>query len=173
MEIVLMGYMGSGKSTVGKYISDRGNLSFIDLDTYIEQREELSINEIFRRKGEIYFRIKEAFYLKEVLDTKKNYVLSLGGGTPCYGTNMNSIKESTAISYYLRASIPTLVARLEKGKQNRPLIATLNDDQLMEYIGKHLFERAPFYEQANFKMNINDTSVEEIADEIFSKLNMQ
>ena len=168
-----MGYMGSGKSTVGKYISDRGNLSFIDLDTYIEQREELSINEIFRRKGEIYFRIKEAFYLKEVLDTKKNYVLSLGGGTPCYGTNMNSIKESTAISYYLRASIPTLVARLEKGKQNRPLIATLNDDQLMEYIGKHLFERAPFYEQAIFKMNINDTSVEEIADEIFSKLNMQ
>ena len=126
-----------------------------------------------KSKGEIYFRIKEAFYLKEVLDTKTNYVLSLGGGTPCYGTNISSIKESTAISYYLRASIPTLIARLQKGKQDRPLIAALNDEQLMEYIGKHLFERAPFYEQASFKMNINDTSVKEIADEIFSKLNMQ
>ena len=173
MEIVLMGYMGSGKSTIGKSISSRLQLTFIDLDNYIEQREDSSIKEIFKNKGEIYFRIKEAFYLKEILDTKTNYVLSLGGGTPCYGTNMDLIKESTAISYYLRANIPTLVARLQNGKENRPLIATLNDEQLLEYIGKHLFERAPFYEQAAIKININDVTIEEISEAILSKLNTQ
>jgi shikimate kinase len=173
MEIVLMGYMGSGKSTIGKTISSRFDLTFIDLDTYIEQREELTIKELFISKGEIYFRRKEGVYLKEILETKTNYVLSLGGGTPCYGTNMNLIKESKAISCYLKGNIPTLVARLQKGKQNRPLIATLNDDELLEYIGKHLFERAPFYEQAAFKININDASVKEISEAISSKLSTQ
>jgi shikimate kinase len=170
MEIVLIGYMGSGKSTVGRYISEKLDLTFIDLDNFIAQKEELSIKEIFKMKGEVYFRIKEALYLKEILETTSNYVLSLGGGTPCYGTNMNSIKESNAISYYLKGSIPTLVERLQKEKQNRPLIATLNDAQLLEYIGKHLFERAPFYEQAAFNVPINNKSVAEISEEIFSKL---
>jgi shikimate kinase len=173
MEIVLMGYMGSGKSTIGKSVSERFKLDFIDLDSYIEQKEELSIKEIFTTKGEIYFRIKEALYLKEVLEHKTNYVLSLGGGTPCYGANMEDIKESGANSYYLKANIPTLATRLQNGKQNRPLIATLNDEQLFEYIGKHLFERAPYYEQAEFKININDASVEEVSNVISATLNKQ
>ena len=173
MEIVLMGYMGSGKSTIGKCISERLHLPFIDLDAYIEQKEEVSIKELFSSKGEIYFRLKEGLYLQEILDTKTNYVVSLGGGTPCYGTNMERIKESTAISCYLKANIPTLVARLQKGKQDRPLIAALNDDQLLEYIGKHLFERAPYYEQAAVKININDKSIEEISEELVATLNRQ
>lgn len=173
MEIVLMGYMGSGKSTIGKSVSERFKLDFIDLDSYIEQKEELSIKEIFTTKGEIYFRIKEAEYLKEVLESKKNYVLSLGGGTPCYGSNLESIKESNAVSYYLKANIPTLATRLQNGKQNRPLIATLNDEQLFEYIGKHLFERAPYYEQSEFKININDNSVEEVSNAISATLDKQ
>jgi len=171
MEIVLMGYMGSGKSTIGKHISERLNLTFIDLDAYIEQKEDQTIKALFSSKGEIYFRLKEAEYLQEILETKTKYVLSLGGGTPCYGTNMNRIKESTAISCYLKANIPTLVARLQKGKENRPLIASLNDAQLLEYVGKHLFERAPFYEQAAYKININDRSIEEISDDVVATLN--
>lgn len=173
MEIVIMGYMGSGKSTIGKYISKKNNLNFIDLDNYIEQREKLSIKEVFSQKGEIYFRIKEAFYLKEILDSKKNYVLSLGGGTPCYGTNIGLIKESNALSFYLKGSIQTLIQRLRNEKESRPLIASLNDEQLLEYIGKHLFERAPFYEQASFKIAINNKSVKEIAEDFISILSRQ
>lgn len=173
MEIVLMGYMGSGKSTIGKRISERLDLTFIDLDSYIELKEELSIKELFKSKGEIYFRVKEAEYLQEVLDTKTKYVLSLGGGTPCYGTNMNRINESAVVSCYLKANIPTLVKRLQKGKQDRPLIASLSNEQLLEYIGKHLFERAPFYEQAAYKININDRSIEEISDDVVATLSTQ
>jgi len=173
MEIVLMGYMGSGKSTIGKRIAERYKVAFIDLDAYIEQQEKLPIKELFSRKGEIYFRLKETEYLQEILATKTNYVLSLGGGTPCYGSNMNHIKESNAISCYLKANIPTLVERLQNGKEDRPLIATLNNDQLLEYIGKHLFERAPFYEQAANKININNRSIEEISEDIVATLNRQ
>jgi len=173
MEIVLMGYMGSGKSTIGKHISELLNLTFIDLDTYIEQREGQSIKALFASKGEVYFRLKEAAYLQEILETKTKYVLSLGGGTPCYGTNMNRITESTATSCYLKANIPTLVARLQKGKENRPLIASLNDAQLLEYVGKHLFERAPFYEQAAYKININDRSIEAISEDTIARLSRQ
>ena len=170
MKIVLLGYMGSGKSTLGKYISDKKKLTFIDLDTYIEKKENMSIPEIFSRKGEIYFRKQEGVYLKEILDTKSNYILALGGGTPCYGHNMQLINESKAKSIYLKASIPFLVKRLKLEKQNRPLIASLNDDQILEYIGKHLFERAPFYEQANEKVLIDNKTIEELYNKIATHL---
>ena len=171
MEIVLMGYMGSGKSTIGKRISIDLGLVFIDLDTYIAKQEELSINEIFEEKGEIYFRRKEAFYLEEIITTQSNYVLSLGGGTPCYGANMDLIHQSNAVSYYLKATIPTLVARLENGKLQRPLLAGLTNAQLLEYVGKHLFERAVFYEQANHKIDVNKPTIQAVIDQIRFKLN--
>ena len=171
MEIVLMGYMGSGKSTIGKKLSNDFKLTFIDLDRYIEQREQLSIKDIFENKGEIYFRIKEAAYLKEVLATKSNYVLSLGGGTPCYGVNMDLIKQSSALSCYLKATIPTLVARLKSAKEQRPLLAGLNNEQFIEYVGKHLFERAVFYEQATYKIDVNVSSIQAILEDIKFKLN--
>lgn len=171
MEIVLMGYMGSGKSTIGKRISDDLGVVFIDLDGYIEQQERLSINELFDLKGEIYFRRKEAFYLKEILTTKSNYILSLGGGTPCYGTNMDLIHQSNALSCYLKATIPTLVARLENGKEKRPLLAGLDAEQLLEYVGKHLFERAVYYEQADFKIDVNKPTIQAVLDQIRFKLN--
>ncbi len=170
MEIVLLGYMGSGKSTIGKYISDKMNLTYLDLDSYIEEKEKMSISQLFATKGEIYFRKQEGIYLKEILELKSNYVLALGGGTPCYGINMQLINDSNAISFYLKASIPFLVYRLGTGRRNRPLIADLNDGQLLEYIGKHLFERASFYEQSNFKVAIDNKSIEEIYCDIAVQL---
>ena len=170
MEIVLLGYMGSGKSTVGKYISDKMNLTLIDLDAYIVEKEKMSISQLFASKGEIYFRKQEGVYLKEILELKSNYVLALGGGTPCYGGNMKVIIDSNATSFYLKASIPFLANRLEFSKKNRPLIANLNDEQLLEYIGKHLFERAPFYEQSNYKVAIDNKSIEEIYCDIAVQL---
>ncbi|MFT5761743.1 MAG: shikimate kinase [Polaribacter sp.] len=168
MEIVLLGYMGSGKSTIGRFVSDKMNVTFIDLDAYIEEKENMSISQLFSTKGEIYFRKQEGIYLKEIIDTKSNYILALGGGTPCYGTNMQLI--SNTISFYLKSSIPFLAERLKKGKKKRPLIANLNDEQLLEYIGKHLFERAPFYEESNYKVLVDNKSIEEIYSDISVQL---
>jgi len=170
MEIVLVGYMGSGKSTIGKYISAKMNLTFIDLDNYIEEKEKMTISQLFAVKGEIYFRKQEGVCLKEILDSQSNYILALGGGTPCYGTNIEQIKKSNAFSVYLKASIPFLARRLEAGKKNRPLISNLDDEQLLEYIGKHLFERASFYEQSDYKVVIDHKSIEEIYCDIAVQL---
>lgn len=165
-----MGYMGSGKSTVGKYLSKKMNLEFIDLDEYIEEQEKTTIKELFSEKGEIYFRLQESKYLKEILNNKSNYILSLGGGTPCYANNIEEIKNSPAKSFYLKCNINTLHNRLKRNNSTRPLIASLNDEDLFEYIGKHLFERAPYYEQAKFKVSLDNKNVEETYCDIVAQL---
>jgi shikimate kinase len=169
MKIVLLGYMASGKSAVGRALAKVKNLDFIDLDAYIEEREQISISEIFELKGEIYFRKKEHEYLKELLNIQNNCIISLGGGTPCYGNNMELIKNS-AISFYLKASIATIFNRLKNETSQRPLVANIGIDNLQEYIAKHLFERNPFYEKANYTIIINDKSIVEICSDINLKL---
>ncbi|MFD1316142.1 shikimate kinase [Namhaeicola litoreus] len=163
--ITLIGYMGSGKSTVSKKVAKRLNFEALDLDEYIESQENKSINDIFKEKGEIYFRKQERFYLDQILREKKNLVLALGGGTPCYGDNMSLILKYSK-SVYLRAHIPTLVSRLSKEQDLRPLIASLDKDQLSEFVAKHLFERRSFYEQSHFTVVIDQKTVEEITEEI-------
>lgn len=170
MKVILLGYMGSGKSTIGKRLAHKRNSKFIDLDTYITNKEQTTINDIFKHKGEIYFRKIETMYLEELVNSEDNLVLSLGGGTPCYGKNMNIIKNASDYSFYLKGSIDTLYKRLSKAKTKRPLIANLQPEALKEYIAKHLFERRTFYEQANFKIAINDQTVEEIVTAINSNI---
>lgn len=169
MKIVLVGYMASGKSSVGKVLAGSFDCNFIDLDEYIETKEGASITEIFSQKGEIYFRIKEIEYLKKILSLEENIILSVGGGTPCYGENMKLIND-TATAVYLKASIKTLLDRLNKEKQNRPLVADLSLENMNEFIGKHLFERAYFYEQAKLIVKIDDKTIEEIVVEIKPQL---
>ena len=166
MQIVLLGYMASGKSTIGKLLSKHTNHPFLDLDEYITQNENLSIPEIFAQKGEIYFRKKEHEYLKEVLEKEQDVILSLGGGTPCYANNMELIHQQKALSIYLRASIPTLTERIVKHKASRPLVAFLTDEQVPEFIAKHLFERRFFYEQAQHTIAIDHKSEATIVAEI-------
>jgi shikimate kinase len=165
MKIVLLGYMASGKSTIGVEISKKLYMKFIDLDAYISEREKRSILEIFKVKGEIYFRRIESLYLSEILNSKEDFVLSLGGGTPCYGNNMELIQKSDAKSIYIKASIKTLVARLIKEKSKRPLVADLENDQITEFVAKHLFERRFFYEQASITINTDDKSIAAITAE--------
>ncbi len=137
-------------------------MNFIDLDTFIEKRENQSISAIFKVKGEIYFRSIERRYLKELLNSDADFVLSLGGGTPCYGDNMALIVASEATSVYIKAGIPALVSRLTAEKSNRPLIANLADDKIQEFVAKHLFERRFFYEQADIILPTNAHSIAEI-----------
>ena len=166
MHIILLGYMASGKSTIGKQLSKKLGIPFLDLDTYIYEKENKSVSEIFSQNGEIYFRKKEHEYLREVLENQQDFILSLGGGTPCYANNIELILNKNSISIYLKASIQTLSNRLLKNKNSRPLVAFLEDDQVPEFIAKHLFERRFFYEQARKVVVIDQKSASEIVDEI-------
>lgn len=169
MIITLIGYMGSGKSFVGRQLSDRLSFPFYDLDTLIEEKEKKTISTLFKEKGEIYFRKIERMVLMETLKQKDDCILSLGGGTPCFYDTMDLINENST-SFYLQNSIQTLSKRLQKEKGKRPLIAHLEDDQLPEFIAKHLFERRPFYERAIYTINIDQQDVEEIVDFIQEKI---
>ena len=167
MKIILLGYMGSGKTTIGIQLARKLFLNFTDLDDFIEEKEQQSIKEIFKQKGEIYFRKIEHKYLKQFINENESYVLSLGGGTPCYAGNLDLIlKNKKSLSFYLRGSIPTLFKRLSENKFKRPLISDLSDDQLTEYIAKHLFERSLFYDKATHKISIDNKEIQEIVTEI-------
>ncbi|MGY5351161.1 shikimate kinase [Wenyingzhuangia sp. IMCC45533] len=169
MKVILLGYMGCGKSAISKSLSRQLQVKRIDLDDYIEQKEQRSITEIFSNKGEVYFRKLETSTLKELLDSDENFVLSLGGGTPCFGNNMELVNEK-GTSVYLSANIPTLVERLLPEKSKRPLIARITEEDLPEFIGKHLFERRHFYLQAKVAVLVDNKSVSQITSEILASL---
>ncbi|MFG6688022.1 shikimate kinase [Mariniflexile sp. HNIBRBA6329] len=172
MIVILIGYMASGKSTMGRILAKKLNYEFLDLDDYIEKKESSTIKDIFKLKGEIHFRKLETQYLSELLATKTNLVLSLGGGTPCYSNNMDVIlKAPNAKSIYLKASIPTLIERLKNEKGKRPLIAHIETDELLaEFIGKHLFERSQFYSLANVTLATDNKTEKDIIEELVLQL---
>ena len=172
MNVILIGYMGSGKSSVGRKLSEVLRYDYLDLDDYIQQQEGKSITEIFKNRGEIYFRKVESKYLNELISSKDNTIISLGGGTPCYGNNMEAIKSTNdIISIYLKTSIAILSDRLFLEKDKRPLISHLEDkDELIEFIGKHLFERSPYYNQSDIAINTDQKSLDEVVEMIVARL---
>ena len=166
MKIILIGYMGSGKTTIGKALSKQLNVKFLDLDDYIEAAEQSSINGIFKNKGEVYFRKKETEYLKEVLEREEDVVLSVGGGTPCFGDNIRLINEATPNSINIKTDLNVLCWRLMKERDERPLIADIAPEEFQEFIAKHLFERSFFYNQAHHKIGNQYKSVEDVVLQI-------
>lgn len=164
--------MGSGKSVIGKKLSEVLKYDYLDLDDYIQLKEGKTITEIFKGKGEIYFRKIESKYLKEVIDNKLNTVISLGGGTPCYGENMSKIKNAkNSSSIYLKASISVLAERLFLEKNHRPLISHIHDkEELIEFIGKHMFERSPYYMQSDITIDTGQNSIDEAVETVVLKL---
>lgn len=161
--------MGSGKTHVSKILSEKINFKLIDLDHAISDKHQQSISEIFQKKGEIYFRKEEKSVLENILHTENSVVLSLGGGTPVYYNNMEVINENS-VSVFLRASVSTLTQRLLSEKGKRPLISHIFDDDLPEFIAKHLFERNNFYNQAEIIIDTDRKSPSEIVEEIISQL---
>ncbi|NOQ92334.1 MAG: AAA family ATPase [Flavobacteriaceae bacterium] len=164
MKIILLGYMASGKSTISKLLAKKLQIDAIDLDDYIVEKERLSINDIFKTKGEIYYRLQENKYLLELLDNKNSFVLALGGGTPCYANNMDLVKKMSN-SIYLKANLNTLFDRLRNEKESRPIISYLSDEKLKEFIAKHLFERAPFYEEASHIISIDNKTIATLVEQ--------
>ena len=166
-----MGYMGSGKTLVSKELSILNNFKIFDLDTEISKQNNRSITEIFKEKGEIFFRKTEKEVLEKILSTEKNIILSLGGGTPCYYNNIDSINEKT-ISVFLKTNVKNLAQRLSSEKDKRPLIQNISNEDLPEFIAKHLFERNPFYNQAKITINTDSLSAREIAEEILTQIKL-
>jgi len=146
--IYLLGFMGSGKSFLGRWLSEKYNLNFLDLDEYIEESMNLSIPQIFSRIGEDGFRENEANLLRKTVDFSNN-IISCGGGTPCFYDNMEWIKDY-GISIYLKTSEELLFKRLNNQKSGRPLISGMSDDDLRNFISMKLTEREIFYKQADY-----------------------
>lgn len=169
-KIILLGYMGSGKSTIAKSLSEKTQIQLFDLDKIIENRTNLSIKTIFETKGEVYFRKLEHEIFKELIASDEKLIISLGGGTPCYANNHEMLNGEGIASFYLKGSIDTLYERLLSVKENRPLIADQSEEDMKEYIAKHLFDRSFYYNQATYKISIDAKSVEDVVNDVLEKL---
>lgn len=172
MIIVLIGYMASGKTSIGKKLAEKLNYNFLDLDDFIEDKENMSVTDVFKEKGEIYFRKQESQYLNRLLKSKNNTILSVGGGTPCYSGNIDVILSAKNVkSIYLKASLTTLVNKLMSKKATRPLIAHIETtEEMTAFIGKHLFERIQFYNQAEIKVSIDNKTKDDVVEDIILEL---
>ena len=169
--IVLIGYMGCGKSTAGRLLAQQLQLPFVDIDEYLTNKYGDSIPNLFLKNGEIGFRKLEKIALDELLANQKVSVLSLGGGTPCYADNMQSVLQATPHTFYLSPSVNMLCNRLFPARSKRPMISHLDTKKdLLEFISKHIFERKQFYEQANHPIYIRDESPAELVSQIIQKL---
>ena len=149
--IFLIGYMGAGKTTLGKAFARAMGLTFIDLDWYIEERFHKTIRELFTERGEDAFRDLERRMLHEAGEFE-DVVISVGGGTPCFFDNvdyMNSVGETV----FLDVDTRVLFRRLKIAKQQRPLLDGKSDEELMQFIQEALQKRLPFYTRAKHTFN--------------------
>jgi shikimate kinase len=144
--IYIIGFMGSGKTTAGKKLASSLKWEFIDLDKEIEHKAGITIPDIFSASGEEYFRKLEAEILTSLI-TEKNTIISTGGGTPCYGHNMQFMLE-TGLVIYIKMTPVQLKTRLEGSSTSRPLLSTKTDNELQQFISDKLAEREKYYLKA-------------------------
>ncbi len=157
--IFLIGYMGSGKTTIGRALALRYGLEHIDLDWRIEQRFRCKISDMFAEIGEDGFRRRERNMLQEVLGME-NVVVSVGGGTPCFFDNMKLMNESGR-TIYLQCGVDVLVERIMRSQNKRPIVANKTREELVVFVMEHLAEREFFYLQAQCVWDVNMLDFEE------------
>jgi len=150
--IVLIGYMGSGKTTVGKALAKELSLPFYDLDWYIESRMRKKVSQIFAERGEEGFRQIERNMLHEVAEFE-DVVVSCGGGTPCFFDNMEYMNSQAQV-VWLRCEPEVLQKHLLMGKGDRPLLKGKNPDELLNFIREQLEYREQFYAKANYQLDV-------------------
>ena len=166
--IYIIGFMGSGKSTVGKKLASTLGWHFLDLDTQIELKAGQSIKDIFSSSGESYFRQIEKETLLD-LRTGDDTVISTGGGTPCNGSNMDFMLK-TGLVVYLKMTPGQLRNRLERSTGERPLINNLNKKELLQYISDKVTEREEYYLKASFIVDGIDLDIKSLIDKIKTSL---
>jgi shikimate kinase len=164
VRIFLVGYMCSGKTTLGKYLAKEMNLHFIDLDEYIEEKESQTIAQIFEVNGEYIFRELEHNYLKE-LSLLDDVIIATGGGAPCFSNNMKLIND-TGISVYLKTSISVLIDRLLVMGDNRPLVRGQSREELNKFVIPHFKDRESFYEEAKIKIICDDWDEKKLSSQL-------
>lgn len=150
--IFLTGFMGSGKTTLGKKLAQQTGVKFIDLDRYIEKKENKTILWIFKHEGEETFRTMEKNALLELTKSEEPTVIALGGGTVTFEDNLKLVKNNGLV-VYIELSAEQLAERLKKSRQKRPLIKDFKDDGLLKTINLKLEERKAFYHQAHIIVN--------------------
>ena len=160
MIIYLIGYMGSGKTTVGKKLSRALAYEFVDLDQQIENSQGQSIADLFEEKGAEVFRKIEQEELHKTF-TLTNAVVSLGGGTPCFFDNLEQINQHGR-SVYLKLSAVSLASRLQNAKNPRPLLRGLSDSELFEFVQQQLGEREQFYNRCHFIIKGESLDISEL-----------
>ena len=159
MRIFLIGFMGSGKTHWGTKIAEKLQIPFYDLDAVIVNIEGMSISEIFANKGEEYFRYMEKQTLENLVMKEENFVLSAGGGTPCFFNNIDFMKRNGKV-LWLNTSLEALNQRLLKEKMSRPLLKGITEAGLRSYIIRKLSERKMYYEQADLMVHEETTELE-------------
>lgn len=164
MLVFLIGYMGGGKTTVGKKLASRLGCSFLDLDHLIEEVYKKSITDIFKEEGEIVFRESEKKLLQSCFN-RSNTVISCGGGTPCFFDNLLLMKQNGLV-VYLKLSPGILFRRLKQAKTKRPLLAEMTDLELMAFINSELEKRAVYYEQADLIFKGENLNPVDLASEV-------
>ena len=157
----IISYMGSGKSTVGKSLSDILNYDFIDLDRLIETEYNQTIPQIFSTKGEKEFRSMEHNTLKKLIN-KDNVIIACGGGTPFFYNNLE-LMNNNGNTIYLKISLDTLVKRLKTEKDSRPLIANKTDEELRKFVNRQMIKREDVYHQAQYIVKGKELNVNELA----------
>ena len=160
--VILVGFMGCGKSSLGKKLANRMNIPFLDSDAEIERIAQKSIGEIFGEHGESYFRTLERNYIQS-LRMSDEFVLAAGGGMPCFDTNMDLLNE-IGTTFYLERSPRELNSRLREAKKQRPLIEGMTDEDRLNYIEDKLSQREEFYKQATFVLSREEQTAETIAE---------
>jgi len=157
MRIFLIGFMGSGKTTLGEQLSKKLDYVFVDLDKHLEQLVGMTVAEIFSQSGEDYFRVIESEALVG-LSSHKNIIVAAGGGAPCFFNNI-ALMNQNGKTIYLKWNADKLYERLKKETSNRPLLKGMSDNELIEFINKKLLEREKYYEQALHIVEESEMSV--------------
>jgi shikimate kinase len=152
--IFLIGMMGSGKTYWAEKLKKKFKVPAYDLDSLVEMMEEKTISEMFAEDGEEYFRKAESKMLR-MFKEKKQFILSCGGGTPCFNDNMSWMNK-IGITIWLNEPVEVLAQRLSNEKQNRPLIKDLNDAELHTFLRGKVIEREPYYKQATITLSGSD-----------------
>ncbi len=156
--IFLVGYMGAGKTTIGKVLSKLMDLTFIDLDYYIEGRFRKTVAQLFAERGEEGFRSIERNMLHEVAEFE-DVLISTGGGTPCFFDNMEFMNQQ-GTTIYLQVSVDELASRLEVCKHTRPVLKNRTGEELKAFVAESLSGRLPFYQKASIVFDANELMTE-------------
>lgn len=155
--------MASGKTSLGSKLAKQLKLDFFDLDQQIESSVGMDIPQIFQQNGQKHFRTLEEKTLREISAKNQNFVMSCGGGSPCYSDNMQYMK-SMGITVFLDVDQEILLGRLRKGKSQRPLVAGMDDIQIKEFIEQKYLERREFYLQSQFVLKENNPRIDQIME---------